>query len=210
MAHAFIMINEGTGKQLGHYDRVVNGQTIYEQKVLQSEPVLATYTVSVTTAASLNVANSHVLQLMAGGTNAMILRRLRVSQAAGVDNSQVVVWQLLRLTTAGTGGTAYTPRALDSADAVADSSAMALPTAKGTESFILWTESTFMWKAPPGAQTTPTYRPEMIFELDFTSLITKGIRVPASAGLALKNITAAPPAGGTVHVWAEFVERDWN
>ena len=204
-ADSVVQIDEGTGKYLHYVQRSIASNTTYTQAVALSEPYLPTGLIAVTTAVSLATANSHPIQIMAGPLNRVILRRLKVTLLAGSTTaSQQAVFQLLKLTTAGTGGTSYTPRNADPADPAIAATAMTLPSSKGTEGNILWTET------GPVAIASNVAQPPVL-DLDWTKDLRS--RPPTSAagtgnGFALKNITAVTT--GTVHISAEFDEVFWS
>ena len=204
-ADSVVQIDEGTGKYLHYVQRSIASNTTYTQAVAISEPYLPTGTVAVTTAVSLATANSHPFQIMAGPLNRVLLRRLKVTLlAGGTTAGQQAVFQLLRLTTAGTGGTSYTPRNADPADAALAATAMTLPSSKGTEGNILWTETGLVAVASNSAQGP-------VIDIDFTrDLRSRPFTIAAGTGngLALKNITAV--AGATVHISTEHDEVFWS
>lgn len=206
MPNSQIQINEGTGKGIAHWERTKDVGTVQEQQVVLSEPFLAGYTVSVTTAITLATAGNHLLQLMAGANNHLILRRIQVWQLAVASAAQACVFQLLRLTTAGTGGTSYTPRKKDPADGVAEATAMANITggSRGTESDILWTGVGYCFSAVPSV-----YVP--LVDLDFRDDHSKAPRAASGGtlGIALKNITGVTTTP-TVHIFAEIDEIAWS
>lgn len=199
-----VQINEGTGKYLSHVQRSQASNTTYTPQVIVSEPYLPTYGVAVTTAASTATANSHLIQIMAGPLNRVVIRRILVTQLAAAGAATAMVCQLLRLTTAGTGGTSFTPRALDPVSDVTPATTMTLPSAKGTEGSILWTGVSNMLATVAVAGGNP------ILDLDFRDPRAQPIVISAgtSNGLALKNITAV--ASGTVHIYVEFSETFWS
>jgi hypothetical protein len=195
------VLDAESGKNLATFERTVGGQTVQDQRVVLAEAFLPTYSVSVTTAVSTATANSHLLQIMAGANKRVLLRRIYVTQLANAGANTSAVFQLLRLTTAGTGGTAFTPRQLDPADGNAEATAMTLPSSKGTEGNVLWTGTGIL------LATAATAGSDMIIDLDYRAgLRTKPPTIAAgtSNGLALKLITAV--ASATVHIYAEFVE----
>src|ERR1051326_6139673 len=202
--YGYTKITEGTDKKVASVQRVKGSDTVEEQSIVLSEGFVASYTVSVTTAITLATANNHLIQFMAGATNIVILRRLQVFQLAVASAAQACVFQLLRLSSAGTGGTSYTPRAKDPADSAADSTAMANITgaSKGTEGNIIWTGVSNAWAAIP-----PAFAYGPLLELDFRDPRSKPPRIAAgtSNGLALKNITGVTTTP-TVHIFAEVDE----
>lgn len=183
-----------------HTNQRSNGTDTVEEYVQGiSEPYLTTYTISVTTAISTATANSHLLQIMAGASSRVCLRRLYVTQMVN-GTTQTNQWSLHRLSTAGTGGTVYTPAANDPADAASGATAMTLPTVKGAEGVAIGTFAILTHATAATVGLNPIYFRDWALER------TKGIWIAAGAanGIALKNITAS--ASTTVHITAVIVE----
>ena len=199
-----VQITEGSGKYLGYTVRSMASNTVYQQHVLVSEPYLPTYTVSVTTAVAVG-ANDHLLQIIAGPLNRVLMRRLLVTQLAGASASTKAVMQLLRLTTAGTGGTAYTPRATDpTSDTTGATARAGVSASKGTEGNILWTGTGTYLATAATAGATPIL--DLVWDDPRSQPPT--IAAGTSNGLALKAITAITT--GTIHIYAEFSEAFWS
>jgi hypothetical protein len=205
MAEAFFNATEGSGKKWHAFDRVIGANTVLGQVVLQGEPYLATY-VTGRSGASWATASDHIFQLMAGASLNLYIRRIRVWQLAMATTAAVGEAQVIRLATAGTGGTTNAINPLDSSDAAAGATSQSLPTAKGTEGVVLW-RGTAMF-----IQTVPTGGPggaTLLYDFDFTHLLGKAVRVPAGTanGICLKNTTAV--AASTVTFTVEFAEANF-
>ncbi|HET7029963.1 MAG TPA: hypothetical protein VFI34_05595 [Candidatus Limnocylindrales bacterium] len=194
MSESLVQVTEGVGKKLHTNQRTIGGNAVEDEYMLPGEFALASYSVSAGTI-SLATANSHLLEIMAGAANAVRIRRIVATPSAATAVTTARI-DILRVTTAGTGGTAVTPRPYDTADA-ALATAMVLPTAGGVEGVTLRSESCLI-----GSATLPNSRwwewsqhPGM-----------KPIIIPAGAtnGIVLKNMVAV--AGCTVSVTVEFVE----
>jgi hypothetical protein len=187
------------GKLLHLWDRVVGASTVSDEFVLPGEYPYPSYTVTTDGGVALATANSHLLQVMAGASNHLRVRRITIS-ALGVPAAVTAMEiQIVRIiTTAGTGGTVKTPRRMVSADAAAGATAMTLPTVKGTEGDI-WLSRGVIW----GTAALPLPKPEFDWvqqpnEEPF--LIAAGI----TNGFVIKNITGVATA--TVVVSVELVE----
>lgn len=184
-----------------HTNQRSNGSDTVEQYIqLEGEPYLASYRVNTSTAVALATANSHLLQIMAGASLRVGIRRITVYQAVNASAIAINQWGVYRLTTAGTGGTSITPASLDPADAASGATAMTLPSSKGTESTLIeYRHATLHTTA-----ATVDLNPLAIF--DFTTERTKALWIAAgtSNGIALKNISS--DAAGTVRIVAELVE----
>lgn len=200
MAESTISMAEGTpGKKAHTWNKTVGGNSVEDEFVLPGEFPLAGYVVAPSGASADTTANSHVLQIMAGSATKVRIRRIRIYEAVVHTTLAYFQYEIWRLTTAGTGGTAVTPRPLDTADAAAGATAMTLPTVKGTEgvqldSMVLPMEAAVTAGAP-ALKWEWTQHPGM-----------PPIIIPAGTanGIAIKNVTAQ--AAGAVRCIVEFVE----
>jgi hypothetical protein len=201
MAESSVQVTEGVGKKLHTWNRTITGPgSIEDEFMLPGEFPYATYRV-IATSISTGTANDHILQIMAGASLNVRLRYLRVEQAVGATAVAIGSFQVWRLSTAGTGGTAVTPRPMDTADAAAGATGMTLPTVKGTETVQLDTFRIILRQAllATSAQADDIYEYR-------AGPAEKPIIIPAGAanGLALKVTTAV--AGATLDVVAVVVE----
>lgn len=208
MADTYLEVSSGSGTKLAHESYTdSNADTVLDQKARIGLPYLPTYTLSVSTAISMATANEHLLQIMAGAANRLTLLYLCVTQVAIATAAAVKEFALFRLTTAGTGGTAVTPRAANPATGAVDGSAMTLPTAKGTEGNQLWTGTGLVFFTVP---TTGQLWPLVC--LDWRGALRSQapeIAAGTSNGLALKIIPSDAGAP-TVRIYAEFFERSYT
>jgi hypothetical protein len=201
-----VQVAEGVGKLLRFVQRSINGSNVQIQGVHTEEPALDSYILS-SGIVLLTTAASHVLQLMAGATKNVYVRRIQVWQVGLATAAAIDEFQLVRLTTAGTGGTVVTPKLLDATDAAVGATGMTLPTVKGAEGNILFDRTALILQTLPTA--LPPGEATKILDFDFTRERLKGIRITAGAanGLALKNIAAR--AVGSVLVEATFTEANF-
>jgi hypothetical protein len=191
MAESIVQVNSGSGPKLHTFQRTIGANSVEDEVILHGEPYLATYVIVPAASVSIANANDHIFQVMAGASLNVIIRRIRVFQTVGATTAAYDQFSLLRLTTAGTGGTAMTPAPLDTADGASGCSAMTLPTVKGTESTQVGRLAAIL------EQTAPTAGVSVILaEWNFEYLRTKGLRIAAGTanGIALKNITASANA----------------
>src|SRR5438105_10604816 len=130
MAEQIIQITEGTGKKLHGFDRTIGANLVVDEVVLLGEPYLASYTV-LANAISGATGAAHVLQIMAGASLKVRIRKIHVSLQAATAAGFLKIGAK-RLTTAGTGGTVVVPDPVDPADAASGATAMTLPTVAGT------------------------------------------------------------------------------
>lgn len=202
MAEAFVNVTEGSGKKLHGWDRVIGANTVIDEFMLPGEYPVASYTFAAT-GVSIATVNDHLLQIMAGASLNVRIRRIDAWQAGLAGAVSTVALQLLRLTTAGTGGTALTAAKLDTADAAAGATGMTIPTVKGTESTILRTVRMGIVAAQP---TNPNGLPLEVWDQIPNS---KPVVIPAGAanGIAVKVVGNV--AGATMDIYAEIVETSF-
>lgn len=197
MAAGTISVNDSGSKLIRTNTRVVGGSTVHEEFGLLADPADAGYVCN-GGLDSIATANSHVLQLLAGGSLAVQLRRVLVYQSIAATTAALCLFDLWSVTTAGTGGTASTPFRLDNNDAASGAAGMILPTVKGTESRRLWRGAAMMMQTVPAAGG-----PLQLFDLNFDQPHIKPVVIPAGAtgGVVFKNLTAIAAAGITVNMY---------
>lgn len=198
MADSFYNANNGSGTKFHTFSRTIAANVVHDEVVIPGEPYLPAYS-AVYAGVSTATANSHLAQLMSIAGSNIYVRRIRVRQKVAATTAAFMTLQLFRLTTAGTGGTAVTPKAMDLGDAAAAEDARFIPAAKGTEAQLLWEETPWMVGATTATPNAPL--------LEWTPASnSKGIQILAGAanGLALKNVTAI--AAGQVDIIIDFFE----
>ena len=199
MAESFVAYTPGSGGKLHSATRTIGANTVDEEIMVLGEPYLPVYTVTAPGVAS-TTANSHLIEVMAGSSANLRIRKIILTQFAGGAVSAMEL-QILRLTTAGTGGTPITPNALRGADPAAGATAMTLPSAKGTEGVVLWQEAIWL-----GALATPSPTNNLRWFQDLQSqpiVIATG----TSNGFAIKNTNAV--ATSSFDITIQFVETAW-
>jgi hypothetical protein len=162
-----------------------NSQVVLDQKTIQGEQYLASYAIA-TASVSMSGANIHLLEIMAGASLNVRIRRIEVWESVA-GSSLIGLFSIYRLSSAGTGGTAYTPSPLDTSDAPSGATAMTLPTVKGTEGVL-------MHAASASTSNTSLIRMGLLYEVDFDrDLRVKPVIIPAgtSNGIAIKSITTS-------------------
>jgi hypothetical protein len=196
----------GTGPKLHTYQRVVGANTVEDEVILHGEPYEASYTIR-GSGISTATLDSHILQIMAGATLNVYVDRIIVYQQAAATTAAIVPFDLVRLTTAGTGGTALTPGALDNTEAAAGATGMSLPGVKGTEATTLDLAAGYFAQTIAASLGVP--QPSIVAQWDYDRRRVKAIRIQAGAtnGLAVK--IRAATAGATVHVMAYIRERNF-
>lgn len=196
-ADGVVSITPGTGQYLDAWQRSIGSNTIYQDRVVVGEPVVATYTASTVTAISAATAAAHLVQVMAGASLRVPIRRIQLWQVANAGAAAVAQIAIYRLTSAGTGGTAITPSPLDPADGASGATMMTLPTAKGTEGALLWSGTVTFTNAAQGAGFGP------VLDISFVDDAVKDITIAAgtSNGIALKHITGVASVTVIPVVW---------
>lgn len=147
---------------------------------------------------SIATSASHILQIMGDGTNYTRLVGYTVTMTGDRAASDAVVdVVLVRLSTAGTGGSAVTPVAHDAADAYAGAG-MTLPSSKGTEGATL---HRFWLNIPTAFPAGAPWVPVRWQASRWTKPIVFG--TGTGSGLAWKVVTGI--AACTVSITAEIV-----
>jgi len=187
-------------KRIHTNQRTISGNALEDQYVQEGESAYPTYTV-IASGISVATSASHVLQIMADGTNYTRLKALRISLTDDVPASaSALLIELYRLSTAGTGGSAVTPAPSDTADTYAGG-AMTLPSSKGTEGAKLDQWRLWLPSAVAGGQrdkATWVYRPGMKPRI---------FGVATTAGIAFKVNTGV--ASATIDIVAEFITTSY-
>jgi hypothetical protein len=198
MAESFVNVTEGSGKKLHTWQRTIGANTVEDEAIIHGETPLASYIIAPTASVSVATANDHIVQVMAGASLHVLIRRIIVFQTVPATTAAYDQFALLRLTTAGTGGTAITPAPLDPADAASGCTAMTLPTVKGTEGTQVGRRASILEQTAPTAGV-----PVILADWDFDRLRTKPLRIAAGTanGIAVKNITATAGASVQFEVW---------
>lgn len=182
-------------------ERTIGANDVRAEVMVQGEQYLPHYIVSAGGVGT-GTDNEHLVQIMAGASLSVRIRRISIRQAAIASAVGTAEFALMRLTTAGSGGSAVTPAEMDEADPAAGATFQTLPSSKGTEGTTVirripiglvaaqpvGTTNVWEWVQPPGG--TP-------------------IIIPAgtSNGLVLKVVE--PVVGATVAVVIDFSETAW-
>lgn len=207
MAESLVQVTEGSGKKLHTNSRTIGANTVEDEYVLIGEPFLATYRVTAAAGGiSTATAASHLLEIMAGASLNLFVRRLEIVQLTPVTTAAIDEMQIFRLTTAGTGGTALTPRSMNTADAASGATAMTLPTVKGTEGALLDSDALYFTQTVATAGASSPGRCVWVFDGNRAKPLV--ILAGTTNGICIKNVTAR--AAGTVLVRAEFTEANFT
>jgi hypothetical protein len=201
MPESLVQVTSGAGPKLHTWQRTIGANSVEDEFVIPGEYPLPSYSVLVHGLTN-NTADAHLMQIMSGASTLARIRRISVDQSANATAPALIALQVWRLSTAGTGGTVITPRPYDTADSAASTTAMTLPTVKGTESVQVLlgnlvlrqslsatsanVDDAWVWTQHPG--TKPLIIP---------AGTTNGIAIKATAGFG---------AAGSANILIEFVE----
>lgn len=202
MPESLVQVTSGAGPKLHTWQRTIGANNIEDEFVVPGEYPLASYFVQASGIAIAN-ANDHALQLMAAASVYLRIRRIVVQQAASATTAITTALGVARVTTAGTGGTAVTPRPADTSD-TASGTAMTLPTVKGTEGVLLF-QRRFLSTQTVGTAGSQSPGWEWVQHPGMKPII-----VPAGAanGIVIKSLGTF--AGTTVDIGIEYVETSFN
>lgn len=192
---------DSTGKKVHTFQRTIGANAIEDEVVLLGENYLAGYTVTTPIAGiSLGTVASHLVQVMAGATLKVRIRRIVFYQTVAATAAANFQVGLYRLTTAGTGGTVVTPSLLDPSDVASGATAMTLPTVKGTEGALLDYFAPLVWQTAPAAGANVPFA-----MFDFESLRSKPLIIAAGVanGIAVKAISSIPGASASLVVYLD-------
>lgn len=167
------------------------------QVVVQGQPDDATYAVTVTAVAptaAVELITIEAFAATASLTGAVRIQRIEILNPGAQTAAAMVLLQLLRTTSAGTGG-AVTPAVMDPADIAYPGICRASPTA-GTEGAVLLTIPVWV----PATANLGTFAPLII---DFSDAGLKRPVIPAGVanGIALKHPGVAGAANFAARIW---------
>lgn len=203
MTASNIQITAGSGTRLATNSYTEGAVTVHDEKFIPGEYPYPSYFVQVSSISGATSAD-HVVQLMAGSSLNVRIRRIYQAQAALITTASEFSVDVLRLSSAGTGGTSVTPAKFATADAASGATAMTLPTSKGTESTTLFRRRILPVQtyATAGLSLIPSWEWQ---QAQGTEPII--IAAGTSNGIAVKVTTGR--AGLTVDVTIEFVETSF-
>ena len=204
MAESLVQVTEGAGKKLHTFSRVIGANTVEDEIVLLGHPYEAEYFIDPGALAVLATANSHLIQIMAGASLNLYIHRIVGYLSALPAATTNMQFQVRRLSTAGTGGTAGAIAQLDPGDAAAGATTQTLPTVKGTEGGFVADAMGIV----PNALPTTMFQP-IVFDFDWRAAHLKPLRITAGTanGVCVKNNTALATA--SLLVVASFSEANF-
>jgi hypothetical protein len=201
VAESIVQVTSGSGPKLHTFQRTIGANNVEDEVVLFGENYLATYTVEA--APSTATAASHLLQIMAGASLKVRIRRIEVHQLVAATTAAIMNLSILRLSTAGTGGTAVTPMPLDPSDAASGMTAMTLPTAKGTEVGANVIAGAPCYLIQTIGASTPFNNPIAVWDFDRPRSKPLIIAAGVANGICIKNTAAHAGASVLINVWAD-------
>jgi hypothetical protein len=131
MAESIVQVTEGSGKKLHTFQRTIGPNVVEDEVTLFGEQYLAGYVIAPSSQV-VSTSNSHLLTLYAGSSLKLYVRRIVVQQFALASAVGTLAVQIFRITVAGSAGTSWTPKLLDTSDAASGATAKTLETG-GTE-----------------------------------------------------------------------------
>lgn len=187
MSDSVIAVSEGSGKNYRANERTIASTTTEEIYVQRAEPANPTY-VAMASSIATTTSASHLMFIMADGTNYTRIKRIYIEQVVGASAATLIQLQVFRLSTAGSGGTTVTARGLDAADTYAGT-IQTLPTVKGTEGVQLLQKRMQLLTTAQVAATTvnPTAWEWLAHEEDGRKPIVFG--TTSTDGIAIKIVT---------------------
>lgn len=202
MPTSFISFDEGTTRKVRAFQRTDGSDTVEEWLYARSESIFDTYAITALAVAGAT-ANSHLLQIMAGASLRVGIKRITINQVAAATAVANFPFDLYRLSTAGTGGSALTPAPLDPASAASGATAMTLASSKGTETTLLGRHRGAI------STTATTVGLNPVLDLRFGDNGQKPLYIAAGAsnGLCIKNTAA--DATATFDIYVELIEVGW-
>lgn len=200
MPEATVLVPDTGSKKAHFWQRTIGANDVLDEYVQLGEVGLPSYFITAAAVATTTAA-SHMLQAMAGATLPVRLRRVWVTQNGAPGAVTAFPLQLVRVITAGTGGTAVTARPFDTAAAAAGAAGMTLPTVKGTEGVVLFDKTIWLGTAAIPVRDHPLFWEEQPR--------SQPIIIPAGTanGIVLKN--TAGVATSTLSIVFEVTEANF-
>lgn len=205
MAESYVQVTEGAGKKLHTIQRTIGANSVEDEVVVAGLPHLSTYRSTATGAVSAATADTHLLQLMAGPSLNVYVRRIRVYQAVLASALAAGAMDVKRLVAAGSGGTALTSIALDSTDPSAGATLQTAPTSKGTVGSALSRHIAIFMAAWPTAGGESA----LLTEWEFGDELSKMLRIPAGTSNGIAVVQATAIAGASIYIETEFIEANF-
>lgn len=206
MSDSSIQVTEGAGVRLQTDTRSIGGNTVHAEYALPGMSAFPIYYCAPAAFSSTATANAHLIQIMAGASKPVYIARIAGYLRVAATATSVAQFSLLRLTTAGTGGTGPgTISPLDSTDgAVGATTRFNLTASKGTTGAVL----DEVQATVPNALST-SLLDLAVFKFDYTDGRRKMPRIPAGTSNGIAVSIADAIAGGSLFVVAHIIELSY-
>ena len=200
MADGSLPLTDGDGSGgLRVNTQTIGGTAVDTQAVFVGQTPNRTYTMRFQDT-SMATANAHLAVIMANGTSYVKVHEINIGQGGTATGTAVPEFQVLRVTTTGTGGTAVSARPFHPSNTSPYSgNCFTLPSAAGSEGDILLNGSMNVRTVNTGV-VTPWYW----CAGDVTEPIITGNGT--ASGIAIKNLRAV--VGGTAAGYIKFTIED--
>ncbi len=202
MSESSLPLTDGDGSGgLRVNTQTIGGTAVDTQAVFVGQTPNKTYTMRFQDT-SMATANAHLAVIMGNGTAYPKIHEIHIAQGGTATGTAVAEIQVLRVTTAGTGGTAVSARPFHPSNTSPYSgSCFVLPSAAGSEGDILLNDSMNLRTANTG-QVVPMHWTQT----NFAEPIISGNGT--ASGIAIKNLRAV--VGGTAVGYIIFSIPDWQ
>jgi hypothetical protein len=192
MAESIIQVTSAGATKLHTFNRTIGANSVEDEVVLTGENYLASYTITTGNNLSTATAAAHLLQIMAGASLKVRVRRIEIWQTVAATTAATMPLSLIRLTSAGTGGTVANPVPLDTTDSASGATGMTIPTVKGAESVTIISAQPYMIQTI-GASTNIT-GPLVVWDFDRPRSKPLILQAGATIGIAVSNRAAVAAA----------------
>lgn len=194
-----IPFTPGSGGKGHSYQRTIGANAVDESVVIEGEAYLPSY-VMLASNIAIATANDHILEVMAGSSLNVRIRRIHIEQYSSAGAATLDVIELWRLTSAGSGGGSVTAAPLDTGDNPAGATGMTLASSKGTEGTLIWRPI-----LPIRSAVSATGGTNSIWEwAPMRGMKPLVIPMGTANGIAIKTVSSIATA--TLTVWVEFTE----
>lgn len=204
MGESYINLTEGSGKKSHTWQRTVGANNVEDSLMIQGEYPYATYSALVSSITTAN-ANQHLVQIMAGASTYTRIRRIEISQVTNAGVANVFLPSIIRLSSAGTGGTAVTAFKFDASNADPGTTVTYTTTSAGTETGATMRRLPMQLRS--AVPTDGNRNPGYVWEArdDEQPIVI----APGTAnGIAIKNYTSGVGTA-TIDIMVEWVETSF-
>jgi hypothetical protein len=202
LGNSALPVSGGSGHNVSTWSRTKSATTYKEQITLPGEYHENTYFVSALDVSAANTGDG-LLQIMAASGTYTRIRGIWVHEAALGGAANALAVDIIRITTAGTGGTTVTARPHDSGDSAFGGACMS-----GIASANSGTEGVTLRRGRLAVVAAQPVNMDSSWSW-IQHPLTKPIIIPAgtSNGIEIKNVVGR--ASVTVDIHVELVETSW-